>query len=155
MKQKPHWLFHILCIGMFCLLATACFNEPTCLFTSSNQVRIAFRKVQNGLTDTLQVRGVVVTGIDSTYYENREVTRVLLPLNPEEETVLFFFDVEGEDQVMSMLLSYKVITRVLSPTCGIEKEYLDLRVVSTNFDSVRVINKTIDRNIATNIEIFR
>jgi hypothetical protein len=154
MVSKHSLLGLLLCVVGLSLLTTACFNEPTCLSTNTNLVRIAFRKVANGQTDTLALKGIVVTGIDSTYFENSLVSRVTLPLHPEETSVLFFFD-EEDGQTKSLILEYRVITRVLSPSCGLEKEYLGLKISSTTFDSVRVVNRNLDRNIATNIEIFR
>ncbi|MFT5639951.1 MAG: hypothetical protein ACI9A7_000043 [Cyclobacteriaceae bacterium] len=100
---------------------------------------------------------------DSTAYDSTGFTFItpgvtsdsiqsILPLDPLDTTITYIFGTDSTDY--NLVLSYDVIYYLFSPDCDPSIRFFDLKVLSTNFDSVAVISDIVDEQIPTNFEIY-
>lgn len=72
-----------------------------------------------------------------------------LPLLTVLDTSVFVFEqvLEDADSMVlrdTLMLSYRVQRYILTPDCGVDEEITNLNVIFTTFDSVEVINPTLN-----------
>ena len=137
-------------IILFFLLA-GCLNEPDCIITSTNLVKISFKK------DSKTVREITfdkinVSGLTKDFYIKQKVTSVQLPVDPVEIESTFTFYFEGRTE--TMLLTYSKKAEVISASCGAFTNYSDLLVSESSFDSLRITNNQLLINATSNLEVF-
>lgn len=100
---------------------------------------------------------------DSTAYEStsflvtpgfifEDSIDVVFPLDPQDTTVTYVFVTDSMDY--NLELSYDAIYYLFSPDCDPSIRFFDLKVLSTNFDSVAVISDIVDIQIPLNFEIY-
>ncbi len=83
--------------------------------------------------------------------ENDTTSYIRLPMAPDRDTTVLRFVTDlGIDTVA---LSYTTRLTVVSPECGALRNFNDLRVINTSFDSIRVINPLLRSNVRTHVEI--
>ena len=147
------WSWVILLAGM----AVACLDDPECLRTADTTLVISFKTLDNQ-TDTTVFYNIEALGSDSIFYKTAPdlrdtVTTVYVDVNPfeNETTFTFQFDV---DSSKILRVGYKNDTRFISEECGSERVQYNLKVLETEFDSVRVVNGYLSTNRTPNIEIY-
>ena len=146
----------LLFIGLLVLLFSACLDDPDCVVTSTNFVRITMKTMSSDSTkadSTIAVAfwGITASGTDSVFHKSDTVSMVSLPVNPGSmETKFKFFYGANSD---SLTLGYTKKTEIISPQCGAFLYYQNLRVISTSFKTVKVINTQLATSVTSNIEI--
>ncbi|MEO1098304.1 MAG: DUF6452 family protein, partial [Bacteroidota bacterium] len=84
--------------------------------------------------------------------ETTIVGTIQLPLNANEASTAFVFETEfGRD---TLVLSYKVSTRLISEDCGLEVLFTELESIRNDFDSIRIVNDILVEDINEDIRIY-
>jgi len=132
-------------------LLTGCLNEPDCIITSTNLVKISFKKDSKTAREITFTK-INVTGLANDFYVQQKATSVQLPVQPEDTKSTFTFYFEGRTE--TMLLTYSKQAAVISASCGAFTNYSDLFVAQTTFDSLKITNKQLLINATSNLEVF-
>lgn len=136
-------------------------DNDTCLRGADNALVIEFKKLSDGLTDTVTFRNIEAEGTSAVFYlDDPDVMDTLfvdeaavVTVNPyTAETLFTFNDFRGDTLILRV--SYKTEVRFVSEECGSERLQYDLRIVETTFDSVRVVSNSLNKGQSTNIEIY-
>lgn len=133
-------------------LLASCVNEPDCLNLRITDVQINFRKMFDGKADTVFVNGIEVEGLDGVFYANRLVTSVPLPLNYYAEETRFNIYQPGSINNIGIGHTRKV--QLITPDCGERILIEDVRLKTSSYDSLRIINLK-ESNPVANINIYR
>lgn len=146
----------LLFIGLLVLLFSACLDDPDCVVTSTNYVRITMKTMNKDTTkadSTIAVAfwGITASGTDSVFHKSDTVSTVSLPVNPGSMETKFRFSYGAKTD--SLILGYTKKTEIISPQCGAFLYYQNLRVISTSFEKVTVINPQLATSVTSNIEI--
>ena len=136
---------------MLFFLLTGCLNEPDCIITSTNLVKISFKKDSKTAREITFTK-INVTGLANDLYVQQKATSVQLPVQPEDTKSTFTFYFEGRTE--TMLLTYSKQAEVISASCGAFTNYSDLFVAQTTFDSLKITNKQLLINATSNLEVF-
>ena len=136
---------------MLFFLLTGCLNEPDCIITSTNLVKISFKKDSKTAREITFTK-INVTGLANDFYVQQKATSVQLPVQPEDTKSTFTFYFEGRTE--TMLLTYSKQAEVISASCGAFTNYSDLFVAQTTFDSLKITNKQLLINATSNLEVF-
>jgi hypothetical protein len=137
----------------------ACLDDPECLRKADTALVINFKKIANGKADTLVFYNISAIGSDSVFYKDQPedlrdtLTSVLLAVNPYLQETTFALQLEGEQVLLKV--GYKSRTKFISEDCGSEQLLYDLKILETQFDSVRIVNPVLTTARKTNIEIYR
>jgi len=99
-------------------------------------------------------------GADSVFYKYSTETdkldtlegSALLAVNPFANETAFSFVFETEDKILKV--GYKNEIKFISEECGSEQIQYALKILETEFDSVRVVNTRLSTSRTTNIEIY-
>lgn len=153
MPRMKRWVFVILLFG----LVAACLQEPDCVRSSGNILRIAFKKKKDGTTDTLKLRQIYANGTDSIFYAPAGVnnrTFVDVVVNPYADTTSFRFEILNEED-KKFKVGYSRTTRFISPDCGTETFIRQLEVLESDFDSLQIIAPELSETRKNNIVIYR
>lgn len=143
------------------VLGGSCLDSDICLRGADNALVIEFKKLSDGLSDTVTFLNVEATGADSVFYkDNPDLIDTLfvddvatISINPYADTTFFTFnDFRGE--IKTLKVGYKTEVRFVSEECGSERLQYDLKILETTFDSVRVVRNSLDKGQSTNIEIY-
>lgn len=155
--QKACWVLIIFLVAV----GGSCLDSDVCLRGADNALVIEFKKLADGLSDTVTFLNVAATGVDSVFYkDNPDVMDTLfvnetliVAINPYSDTTFFTFnDFRGQTKILNV--SYKTEVRFVSEECGSERLQYDLKVRGTTFDSVRVVRSSLNKGQSTNIEIY-
>jgi len=155
--QKACWVLIIFLV----VLGSSCLDNDICLRGADNALLIEFKKLSDGLSDTVTFLNVQATGADSVFYkDNPDLIDTLfvdqaatISINPYADSTRFTFnDFRGETKTLTV--GYKTEVRFVSEECGSERLQYDLKVLKTTFDSVRVVRNSLDKGQSTNIEIY-
>lgn len=139
--------------------ASSCLDNADCIKNGDTALVVSFKKLSDGLADTVTLYNVTAAGSDSVFYKSSGVDGLdvlngsaLLSVNPYAEETLFTFFFET--QQVTLKVGYKNEVRFISEECGSDRVQRDLTILETQFDSVRVVNNVLTRNRTPNIEIF-
>lgn len=155
--QKACWVLIIFLV----VLGGSCLDSDVCLRGADNALVIEFKKLSDGLSDTVSFLNIEATGADSVFYKTTPDVRdtlfenesAIVATNPYSDTTFFTFnDFNGETKILNV--GYKIEVRFVSEECGSERLQYDLKVLETTFDSVRVVRNRLDKGQSTNIEIY-
>lgn len=151
MIKKVAWF------SFFTLLAVSCLDDPDCYNLSLNVIGISFKKMVGDKADTVALIGVSMEGTDSIFTPNTLVTGVLIPLNYFQNQSSIVFTRPGVDGPFNntLVMGYDAKAQFVSEDCGERYVLSDLEVVSSDFDSTRLVSKTPTKNPSTNIIIYR
>lgn len=143
------------------IITVSCLDQPDCFQLNNNEAAFAF-KIIGGGTDAYDIRTIHTSGADGTILigENAQGSSAfLLPLNPYASEITYEFDGTfgpyGGQGVKKLSLSYRSQIQFVSEDCGERYYFSEMRPVSTDFDSVRVINAVPTQPPSSNFEIFR
>jgi hypothetical protein len=146
------------------LLVASCLDEPDCIRIADTAVVISFKKLSDNTKDTVVLYTIVAEAngpvADSTFYDYgnepegdtlRGVPAVVA-VEPFSGATKFTFDFPLTQKYLE--LGYNTSIRFISEDCGSESIVTSLKILSTDFDSVRVVNNILTINRFVNIEIF-
>lgn len=144
----------------FGLLAVSCLDDPDCYNLNSNVIGISFKKIADGKADSIYLYGISIEGTDSIFYGNPSgsiVTDVQLPLNilQDQSPITFLRFGNAGPFTNSLLLGYDTKAQFVSEDCGERFIVSNLHVLSSDFDSTRLVNASPTQNPSTNIIIYR
>jgi hypothetical protein len=148
-----------LCVVLaLALLLSGCFEEPDCLITATQTLKIIF-KTEAGALDPVTFTGITSPGTATVFYEGGQASTVLLPLNPATTTVRYVF--AHSLGIDSLDLSYQVVAELVNPDCGTQVFFKGLGAGGSTFSRVDVVNPDLlitnidTRDVVTNLEIYR
>jgi hypothetical protein len=132
-------------------LGAGCLNEPDCIITSTNLVKINFKKDSKTARE-ITFDKINVSGLTNDFYIGQKVTFVQLPVDPEamESTFTFYF----EGRIETLHLTYSKQSEVISASCGAFTNYSGLKVPESSFELFNITNTQLLINAASNLEIF-
>lgn len=139
------------------LMSGSCLDETDCLPTGDTALIISFKKLADGTADEFVFYNIEAEGSDSIFYKTEPELRDTLSaatvaVNPFVQETLFTFILEAEEKTLRV--GYKNEVRYISEECGSDRVQYDLKVLETQFDSVRVVNNVLSKSRTTNIEIY-
>jgi len=141
----------------YCILAclaalfSSCLNEPDCIITASNEVKIYFEEIDSDTARFIKFDRIEVSGTDSVFHVGDSVSMVTLPVNPGAYKTTFRFFYETE--VDSLLVSYTRSTRVISPSCGAFNYFQDLDTGVCTFPLLIIENRQLSTSGAANLTV--
>lgn len=155
--QKACWVLIIFLI----VLGGSCLDSDICVRGDDNALVIEFKKLSDGLADTVTFMNIEAEGTNAVFYLDdpdvmdtlREDEAAVVTVNPYAEETLFTFNNFRGDTLL-LRVGYKTEVRFVSEECGSERLQYDLKIVETTFDSVRVVSRSLDKGQTTNIEIY-
>ncbi len=146
----------VLCV----LVVVSCLDEPDCVKDADTALVIQFKRLIDGKNDTLIFYRVEAQGADSIFYgQNPDVldtlrgTPVVVSVNPYATSTEFTFYFPVLERKLDV--GYTRSARFISEECGSEVSFSRLRIIQTEFDSVRLVNPTLSKSRTVNIEIYR
>ena len=148
------WIIFVL------IIVSSCLDEPDCLRTGDTALVISFIRLSDHKPDTIILYRVEGDGADSVFYKSSTETdkldtlegSALLAVNPFANETLFSFVLETEEKILKV--GYKNEIKFISEECGSEQIQYALKILETEFDSVRVVNTRLSTSRTTNIEIY-
>ena len=144
-----NWWWMLFMVG----LATACLEDAECVKSGDTALVIKFKKLSDGKADTLFVVNVTAMGTDSVFYTSKQLNgSAVLSVNPYAGETEFTFVFEAEQKTLKV--GYRNEVRFVSEECGTDRVQVDLKILETQFDSVRVVQPVLTKDRNTNIEIF-
>jgi len=155
LQAVKSWFWFVLLLAL-----AACLDDPDCIRNADTGLVIQFKRLLDGKNDTLIFFRVEASGTDSIFYgqqpdelDTLRGTAMLLAVNPHAVATefTFFFPVLEH----TLIVEYNRSARFISEDCGSEVSFSGLKVTSTSFDSVRVVNPVLSKNRTVNIEIYR
>lgn len=141
----------LLFIAFLVLLFSACLDDPDCVVTSTNIVRISLKKIDSDSAQTIKFSRITVSGTDSIFHQGDSVSFVSLPINPgtTETKFKFFYGLK----IDTLVVTYGRTVKLVSPPCGAFAFYQNLNVLSTSFLNVKVTNHQLSTSATNNLEI--
>ena len=146
-------------IVLVLLLAGSCLEDSDCLPVGDTALVIQFKRLLDGKADSVFLYTVEAAGSDSIFYKTNPEKldtiasgSILVAVNPYAEETLFTFNLK--EGAKTLRVAYKSEVRLISEECGADRVQLDLSILETQFDSVRVVNSALTNKRTTNIEIF-
>jgi len=133
------------------LLLAGCLNEPDCIITSTNLVKINFKK-DSKTPREITFTKINVSGLEKDFYVEQKATAVQLPVDPESIESTFTFYFEGRTETMH--LTYVKESEVISVNCGAYTNYSGLAIPETTFELFNITNRKLLLNATSNIEVF-
>ena len=139
-------------------LVSSCLDSPDCIKNGDTTLVIRFKQLSDGKPDTVVLYNVAAEGSDSVFYKtdpdalNTLIDTVKLTVNPYAEETLFTF--LFETKTVTLRVGYKNEIRFISEECGSDFVQTDLTILETQFDSVRVVNNVLTKDLNANIEIY-
>ena len=137
--------------GVILLVLSACLDEPDCIVTATNLVKISLRKINVDSANTVAFSKITVTGTDTLFYKNKKASSLSLPVNPgtTKITIKFYYGAS----IDSLTLGYSLRRVIISPDCGAFVYFENLGVLSTSFTSIKVNNSQLSTSATNNLEI--
>lgn len=136
-------------------LCARCLEEGDCQKQASTLLKIAFISKTTGKAVKVRVHKIIA---DTTYIvynstNSAAVASVSIPVDPYDTvTSLLFHILNQKDRTLTV--SYGRHAVLIAPDCGPETLLDNLSVVSTDFDSTRLVTPLISSATAANIDIY-
>lgn len=130
---------------------SGCLNEPDCIITSTNLVKIYFKK-DSKTPREITFTKINVSGLTKDFYAGQKVSYVELPVNPEDIESTFTFYFEG--RVEKVHLTYTKQSQVISASCGAFTNYSNLSVPDTSFELFKITINQLLIDATSNLEIY-
>jgi len=133
-------------------LSFACNNQPTCIPEHSNLLEIAFVDKLGASKEILLVSADAASANESySIVQDSIVSKLSIPLSSLDSSI--FLTINSDTAIIDITLSYKALSILIAPECGIETKFDFIKLEDTNFNNVIVINQTLNKDIKTNVEI--
>lgn len=139
----------------FAVLAVSCLDEPDCFNLNNNFVGISFRKLSDNVQDTIIFVSVSAEGADSIFIDQpTQVNGTLkLPIDYLRDTTTISFQRVGQGGTVAtntLVLGYSAKAQFVSQDCGERFVVSDLHVVSSDFDSTRLVSAAPSKSVSSN-----
>jgi hypothetical protein len=142
----------------FSITAISCLDQPDC-FQLNNNVAVVGFKIIGGGTDVVSLTQVTSPGASDVIAKKGDVSSVNLSLNPYANEISYAFEgtfkPNGEHVVNQLNFSYLALVQFVSEDCGERHVFNDMKVISSNFDSVRILNTVPTNPPTSNFDIYR
>lgn len=165
------WLSGITCRQLLLLPAMllsvfmiSCEAEEACVTLVNNRLNTGFFRInEDGTREEARFfyRQIRAVERDTAFFTQGQVlgaASLNLALNPGADVTTFVFDHTQGGGRDSLQLSYERNFRMISPECGLEVQYSNIRLLGHTFDSVRLITTEINEEIrpprSIDLEIF-
>lgn len=133
-------------------MVIACGDKPTCLDRETSLVKIKFIDDQ-GAAKSITLEGLKAIGNEDGFPEYTDTTLSILqlPLNPGARMATFILEQSSGTDTIG--LSYDVVAQLISPECGLDAAFSNLDTTRVTFLKAEILNRIINEEIETNIEI--
>ncbi|MCF6359347.1 MAG: hypothetical protein L3J29_01130 [Cyclobacteriaceae bacterium] len=129
----------------------SCNDQPTCIPEQTDLIKIAFIDIVGNPKNIILTSLTVDNSGDSFPVFNDTISNVIIPLNPLDSSIIIRF---YQDTISNYIaLSYTTIPVVLNPKCELEMKFDFLKMDSTDFEDVDVVESAISLQTARNIEV--
>jgi len=132
---------------------TSCFDDGDCRSTKTDYVHIDFRTIDTNQVDTVEIIGITIGQLDSVFYEKDTTSSIILPLDPNVNSMVLSFEFETEPHEMT--LDYITTPQLITVDCGVELSYSGISTALHDFDSVVIRSSILDEQITSNIVIYQ
>lgn len=140
--------------ALLALLGFSCLDEPDCYQLNNNVLTLTY-KILGGTSDQVPFIGVQSPATDSVFNALTISGTLEVPLNPIAEEL----DLTIQDFYAShaLALGYSRQIQFVSDECGERYYYSNVKILSHDYDSIRIVNAIPqpETATATNIEIYR
>jgi len=130
---------------------TGCNDRPTCIPEQTNLLKIGFIDGVGKPKNIILTSLTVDNSNDSFPVFNDTIANVIIPLNPLDSSIIIRFNQDTLSNYIA--LSYTTIPVVLNPKCALEMKFDFLKMDSTDFEDVEVIESAISLQTVQNIEV--
>ena len=130
---------------------TGCNDQPTCIPEQTNLLKIGFIDIIGKPKNIILTSLTVDNSNDSFPVFNDTIANVIIPLNPLDSSIIIRFNQDTLSNYIA--LSYTTIPVVLNPKCALEMKFDFLKMDSTNFEDVEIVESAISLQTAKNIEV--
>jgi hypothetical protein len=145
----------------FSIFTFSCLDQPDCYQLNNNVIGLGF-KIIGGSTDYFKLSNVYTEGFGEGVWDTVGTANTGIYLNPYEEDMNFaiegYFGPVGQlgiPETKRISLSYKSLVQFVSEDCGERHVFSDLKVISTDFDEIRILNAVPTNPATVNLEIAR
>jgi hypothetical protein len=138
------------------LVFFGCYEQTDCLINNTNALKIAFKGKTLGKDTTVTFISIRELKTPGNLYTNTGVSSVSIPLQIKDSTttVIFYYTEKSKPVSDTLTVSYLNQTRVISTDCGAYLYQLDVAVLKTDFEKVRVTSSVLLTTVTNNLEIF-
>lgn len=136
---------------IFTALFAGCNDQPTCIPEQTNLLKIGFIDIIGKPKNIILTSLTVDNSNDSFPAFNDTIANVIIPLNPLDSSIIIRFNQNTVSNYIA--LSYTTIPVVLNPACALEMKFDFLKMDSTDFEDVEVVESAISLQTAKNIEV--
>lgn len=141
----------------FSIIAVSCLDQPDCYQLNNNVAGFGF-KIFGGSTDYWDVTEVVSVGAEEVKWADT-LGVIGVYLDPYANEISFamtgLFGNSPVPETKNISLSYKSLVQFVSEDCGERHVFSDLKVLSTDFDSVKLMNDVPSNTGIVNFDIYR
>lgn len=138
-----------LCLMIYLI---SCGDNPTCVDTDTSLVKIKFVGEDGNAVD-VTINALEAIGNEDGFpeYSDSVTSTIALPLNPGARNTTFIIYQPTKTDTLG--LSYDVVAKLISPECGLDASFSKLDTGFTTFNKLVIIEKIINEDVTTNIEI--
>ena len=134
-------------------LLSSCFEGAECNTISGEYVKINVYKAADSTALPLRYSSLAINNQSNTFLVDTLLSSIRLPLVSGVEQLTFYMNGNGFSD--SILFSYSSIPRLINEDCGVEIIFDNLSVLTTNLDSVYLIEPFINDKTPANVKIYR
>jgi hypothetical protein len=127
---------------LFLIILGACLDEPDCFELKNDVVTFVFRKMYDGKLDTVTLVRTDVTGKEVTVFEEDTVVLNSVSVLIDYTGVQSAVTLKTFERSTTTEIGYRVQTQFVSENCDPRFVLSELKILSTNADSVNIPNAT-------------
>jgi len=136
---------------VFSAFFISCNDQPTCIPEQTSLIKIAFVDIVGNPKNIILTSLTADNSNDSFPVFNDTIANIMIPLNPLDSSIIIRFN---QDTVSNYIaLSYTTLPVVLNPKCALEMKFDFLKMDSTDFEEVELVESTISLQTEKNIEV--
>lgn len=147
------------------IIMASCFNKGDCVKSNTDLVKIAFRKKLNGKADTVTINSIFAVGYETALVNTSSdvFSTFTLNVDPNKNQTYFIVNYTKKDykkvvtgHTDTLKLTYRPLARISATDCGAFLYFADLNFikVKTGFDSIKIVNPQLLKDITLNVQIF-
>lgn len=143
------------------LSLSACLDENvSCVTDAYDSLRVNFLKLDpnNARRDSLYFVSVQAANGVFLDIQDTVLSSIALPLNPSDDEVVFYVNWRENSsaalQQDTLVLRYDREQKLVSPECGVEQRFVNLRSSREAFDSLRIVEEEVSLFTSPNISIY-
>jgi hypothetical protein len=135
-----------------CLICSACFEQGDCQNQTSNIIKLDFFSYATLRSRTILIDSVTISGLDSAFYKNTNLSSISLPLDPVG--VIANISIHSPEGLSQVNLNYQTQSSVLDPACGAVDIFKLASASGQGFDSLKIIQSILATPSTTNVRIY-